>query len=310
MEQKSFKTLPFKTIGEATEEAVSYIEKRKNHEIDSLCTRWPKFNNLCMGGIEPNAIYTVTGISGGGKSSFVNTLETDLIDLNPDREIVVLSFNFEMIASRQVGRKLSYKLKETTSTLYSAVNSVDDQTLKKVKVEAEKIKKYPVYYIDTPATVEKIGETIEYFYNIVAKGKWLVIILDHTLLVNGEGKDERSTVIDLQKLFMQVKKKPNVSIIQISQMNRNIEQPERITNPASHYPMRSDLSTSDFIYQSSDYIIILHRPELLGITEYGPFRQPVKDVVYLHLIKNREGELKILKFINELKYNNLIEPEE
>ena len=310
MEQKSFKTLPFKTIGEATEEAVSYIEKRKNHEIDSLCTRWSKFNNLCMGGIEPNAIYTISGISGGGKSSFVNTLETDLIDLNPDREIVVLSFNFEMIASRQVGRKLSYKLKETTSTLYSAVNSVDDQTLKKVKVEAEKIKKYPVYYIDTPATVEKIGETIEYFYNIVAKGKWLVIILDHTLLVNGEGKDERSTVIDLQKLFMQVKKKPNVSIIQISQMNRNIEQPERITNPASHYPMRSDLSTSDFIYQSSDYIIILHRPELLGITEYGPFRQPVKDVVYLHLIKNREGELKILKFINELKYNNLIEPEE
>ncbi len=310
MEQKSFKTLPFKTISEATEEAVSYIEKRKNHEIDSLCTRWSKFNNLCMGGIEPNAIYTISGISGGGKSSFVNTLETDLIDLNPDREIVVLSFNFEMIASRQVGRKLSYKLKETTSTLYSAVNSVDDQTLKKVKVEAEKIKKYPVFYIDTPATVEKIGETIEYFYNIVAKGKWLVIILDHTLLVNGEGKDERSTVIDLQKLFMQVKKKPNVSIIQISQMNRNIEQPERITNPASHYPMRSDLSTSDFIYQSSDYIIILHRPELLGITEYGPFRQPVKDVVYLHLIKNREGELKILKFINELKYNNLIEPEE
>ena len=310
MEQKSFKTLPFKTIGEATEEAVSYIEKRKNHEIDSLCTRWPKFNNLCMGGIEPNAIYTISGISGGGKSSFVNTLETDLIDLNPDREIVVLSFNFEMIASRQVGRKLSYKLKKTTSTLYSAVDSIDDKTLKEIKDEAEKIKKYPVYYVDTPSTVEKISETIEYFYNVIAKGKWLVIILDHTLLVNGEGRDDRSTIIDLQKLFMQVKKKPNVSIIQISQMNRNIEQPERIMNPASHYPMRSDLSTSDFIYQSSDYIIVLHRPELLGITEYGPFRQPVKDVVYLHLIKNREGELKILKFINELKYNNLIEPEE
>ena len=309
MEQNSCE-LGFRHISKVADESIAYINARRNGTSKSLKTRWTKFNRMCMGGIEPNAIYTVTGISGGGKSSFVNTLETDLIDLNPDREIVVLSFNFEMIASRQVGRKLSYKLKETTSTLYSAVNSVDDQTLKKVKAEAEKIKKYPVYYIDTPATVEKIGETIEYFYNIVAKGKWLVIILDHTLLVNGEGKDERSTVIDLQKLFMQVKKKPNVSIIQISQMNRNIEQPERITNPASHYPMRSDLSTSDFIYQSSDYIIILHRPELLGITEYGPFRQPVKDVVYLHLIKNREGELKILKFINELKYNNLIEPEE
>jgi len=307
MEQKSFKTLPFKTIGEATEEAVSYIEKRKNHEIDSLCTRWPKFNNLCMGKLVPLWDSTISGISGGGKSSFVNTLETDLIDLNPDREIVVLSFNFEMIASRQVGRKLSYKLKETTSTLYSAVNSVDDQTLKKVKAEAEKIKKYPVYYIDTPATVEKIGETIEHLYNIVAKGKWLVIILDHTLLVNGEGKDERSTVIDLQKLFMQVKKKPNVSIIQISQMNRNIESSDRINNPSGHYPMRSDLSSSDAIFQASDYVIAIHRPELYGIKAYGIKRLPVTNKVYMHFLKIRDGEPKILEFDNELKYGNLIE---
>lgn len=244
------------------------------------------------------------------KSSIVNTLETDLIDLNPDRELVVLSFNFEMLASRQVGRKLSYKLKETTSTLYSAVSSIDDKAFEKVKNEAEKIKKYPIYYVDTPSTVEHIAETIDYFYEVIAKDKWLVIILDHTLLVTSNGRDERTTIIDLQKLFMQIKKKPNISIIQISQMNRNIEQPERIINPTSHYPMRSDLSTSDFIFQSSDYVIVLHRPELLGITAYGPQRQLVADMVYLHFLKNREGDLKILRFINDLKHNNLIEPKE
>ena len=117
MEQKSYNTLPFKHISKATDEIIDYMGQRKNHKIDSLRTRWPKFNTLCMGGIEPNAIYTFSGISGSGKSSLVNTLETDLIDLNPNRELVVLSFNFEMLASRQVGRKLSYKLKETTSTL-------------------------------------------------------------------------------------------------------------------------------------------------------------------------------------------------
>ena len=310
MEQKSYNTLPFKHISQATDEIIDYIVKRKDHEIDSLKTRWTKFNNLCMGGIEPNAIYTISGISGSGKSSFVNTLASDIIDLNRDRELVVLSFNFEMMGSRQVGRKLSYKLKQTTSTLYSAVESINDDILSKLKSEAEVIKKYPIYYIDTPSTVENIAETIDYFYNVIAKGKWLVVILDHTLLVTGNGKDERSTIIDLQKLFMQVKKRPNISILQISQMNRNIENPERITNPSSHYPMRSDLSTSDFIFQSSDYVIVLHRPEILGITEYGPHRQLVANMVYLHFLKNREGDLKILRFINDLKYNNLIEPQE
>lgn len=310
MEQKSYNTLPFKHISKATDEIIDYMGQRKNHKIDSLRTRWPKFNTLCMGGIEPNAIYTFSGISGSGKSSLVNTLETDLIDLNPNRELVVLSFNFEMLASRQVGRKLSYKLKETTSTLYSAVSSIDDNAFEKVKNEAENIKKYPIYYVDTPSTVEHIAETIDYFYDVIAKGKWLIIILDHTLLVTSNGRDERTTIIDLQKLFMQIKKKPNISIIQISQMNRNIEQPERIINPTNHYPMRSDLSTSDFIFQSSDYVIVLHRPELLGITAYGPQRQLVADMVYLHFLKNREGDLKILRFINDLKYNNLIEPKE
>lgn len=310
MEQKSYNTLPFKHISKATDEIIDYMGQRKNHKIDSLRTRWPKFNTLCMGGIEPNAIYTFSGISGSGKSSLVNTLETDLIDLNPNRELVVLSFNFEMLASRQVGRKLSYKLKETTSTLYSAVTSIDDKAFEKVKNEAENIKKYPIYYVDTPSTVEHIAETIDYFYDVIAKGKWLIIILDHTLLVTSNGRDERTTIIDLQKLFMQIKKKPNISIIQISQMNRNIEQPERIINPTNHYPMRSDLSTSDFIFQSSDYVIVLHRPELLVITAYGPQRQLVADMVYLHFLKNREGDLKILRFINDLKYNNLIEPKE
>lgn len=96
MENISTKTLTFRHISSATNEAVEYIRKRKYHEIISLRTRWDKFNKSCMGGIEPNTIYTIVGISGGGKSSFVNTLESDLIDLNSNQDIVVLNFSFEI----------------------------------------------------------------------------------------------------------------------------------------------------------------------------------------------------------------------
>lgn len=309
MEQISSKTLSFRHISTATNEAVEYIRKRKNHEIQSLRTRWNKFNKSCMGGIEPNTIYTIVGISGSGKSSFVNTLETDLIDLNSNQDVIVLNFSFEMLSSRQVGRKISSKLRQTTAELYSANNELTDDLLDRVEQTSQQIKSYPIYYVDTPGTVEDIASTINYFYETKAKDKKFVIILDHTLLVEGQNRESALQVIsELQKLFIKVKKLPNTTIIQLSQMNRNIENPERINNPSMHYPMRSDISSADTIFHASDYVICIHRPELLNIQQYGPNRLLVKNKVYLHILKNRDaGECTILEFDNDLKYNNLIE---
>lgn len=309
MEQISSKTLSFRHISTATNEAVEYIRKRKNHEIQSLRTRWNKFNKSCMGGIEPNTIYTIVGISGSGKSSFVNTLETDLIDLNSNQDVIVLNFSFEMLSSRQVGRKISSKLRQTTAELYSANNELTDDLLDRVEQTSQQIKSYPIYYVDTPGTVEDIASTINYFYETKAKDKKFVIILDHTLLVEGQDRESALQVIsELQKLFIKVKKLPNTTIIQLSQMNRNIENPERINNPSMHYPMRSDISSADTIFHASDYVICIHRPELLNIQQYGPNRLLVKNKVYLHILKNRDaGECTILEFDNDLKYNNLIE---
>jgi replicative DNA helicase len=309
MEQTSSKTLSFRHISTATSEAVEYIRKRKNHEIQSLATRWKKFNKSCMGGIEPNTIYTIVGISGSGKSSFVNTLETDLIDLNSNQDVIVLNFSFEMLSSRQVGRKISSKLRQTTAELYSANNELTDDLLDRVEQTSQRIKSYPIYYVDTPGTVEDIASTINYFYETKAKDKKFVIILDHTLLVEGQNRESALQVIsELQKLFIKVKKLPNTTIIQLSQMNRNIENPERINNPSMHYPMRSDISSADTMFHASDYVICIHRPELLNIQQYGPNRLLVKNKVYIHILKNRDaGECAILEFDNDLKYNNLIE---
>ena len=307
MEQISTNTLTFRHISYAAIEAVEYIKKRKNHEIESLKTRWKKFNTQCMGGIEPNTIYTIVGISGSGKSSFVNTLENDLIDLNSDQDVIVLNFSFEMLSSRQVGRKISSKLRQTTAELYSANDSLTDELLENVEETTQQIKSYPIYYVDTPGTVDNIASTIDYFYENKAKGKRFVIILDHTLLVEGQAS-ALQVISDLQKLFIKVKKYPNTTIIQLSQMNRNIEAPDRINNPSMHYPMRSDISSADTIFHASDYVICIHRPELLNIRQYGPNRLLVKNKVYLHILKNRDaGECSILEFDNDLKYNNLIE---
>lgn len=298
--------ISYKTIAQAADESVAYIRARKDHTIVPLKTRWRKFNKVCCGGIEPNMIITIAGISGSGKSSIVNAIETDLIECNPTQDVVVLDFSFEMVSFRSVTRKLSYRLKRTTSELYSAYDSIDESTMQMVEEEANKLKKYQIYYVDTPCTVEAIEKTIDYFHNNIAKGKWLIVILDHALLV--EGDSERGTIVDLQKMFIRKKKLSNTSIIQLSQMNRNIEQPERINNPALHFPLRSDLAASDALFHASDYVIAINRPELLNLQSYGIRHLPVRNKVYLHFLKVRDaGEPCILEFENDLKYGNLIE---
>jgi replicative DNA helicase len=301
--------LPYIHISAAADEIMSYMENRRTGKVKSLKTKWEKFNNQCMGGIEPNTIYTFAGISGSGKSSFLNSLETDLFECNPDVAFIVLSFNFEMLSSRQVGRKLSSIMSKTTQQLYSG-SSQDVLTrdeLKKASDEVKRIKKLPIYYVDIPGTVDDIRETILEFSKLdFVKDKWLIITLDHTLLTRGKtGEKEREILANLQYMFMEVKKANRNTIIQLSQMNREIESTERLSNPSMHFPTRRDIFGGESVFQASDYVIVLHRPELLLLKTYGPAAWPVANRVYMHFLKNREGELKVLTFINDLKHNKI-----
>ena len=297
---------PMKVVAQ---EAINYVEGRKDHNVVSLQTRWKKFNKQCMGGIEPNIVITIAGISGSGKSSFANLLMTDIIDLNPNEDIIVLNFSLEMVAFRQVGRTLSNKLRKTTSTLYSSETDLDDATIGQVVKVCNQLKEYPIYFVDSPTTPMQVQEIIYNFYNTHVKGtgKHFVILYDHALLTKPIGT-QLDTIAELQRVFIQVKKLPLTSVVQLTQMNRNIEAPERINNPLSHYPMRSDLSTSDAIFQASDYVLVIHRPEILNINEYGPNHLPTQNKVYIHVLKNRDaGKPCILEFENDLMYNNLLE---
>lgn len=229
--------------------------------------------------------------------------------MNPNIDFVVLNFNFEMSSYNQISRKLSAKLKKTVTELYSGKEDekLSDEDYVRIVDSSNNIKNYPIYYADTAGTVEEIKNTILKFLNEdFVKGKWVVIFLDHVLLTKGKsGDSERIMLSELQYMFISIKKKYKLSIIQLSQLNRNIEDKERIMNPALQFPTRSDLFASDALYQASDIVMVIHRPALLNIFQYGLEKWPTEGLVYLHIIKNRNAEQKILCFEDHLKYNTL-----
>ena len=129
-EWNNTKSLKIKSFKDAANEELEYIKKRKNGEIKPLKTSLKKFNKALMAGVSKGDIITIAGASGSGKTLFLNQLETDFFQCNPNEKIAILNFNFEMQARRLVGRKLSRDLKKTVKQLYSAddegnINDID-----------------------------------------------------------------------------------------------------------------------------------------------------------------------------------------
>lgn len=315
MADQSSKILPTISLEEAARRELRYMRGRMVGEIKSLKTPWKKFNKAGMNGLEWGSIVTIAGMSGSGKTAILNELETGLFELNPTENFAVLSFNFEMIARRLVGRKISKKLQRTTTQLYSAdvdnPNTNLNEDIYKGAVDyAKSIKDLPLWYVDIPGTVQEIKNTIEHFAMGMEENidRAILVTLDHSILVKKFGEQNQlETLYELAAMFNELKKKIKASFVIVSQLNRGIENVERIQNKNLHYPQKSDVFGADALYQYSDIFMITHRPEMLNLRAYGPSDLEVRNVIYWHFIKLREGEPFIAKMRNNLKYNQVVD---
>ena len=303
------------TLEEAARKELRYIKGRMDNQIKSLKTPWKKFDKAGMNGIEWGSIITIAGMSGSGKTAILNELESGLFQLNPHENFAVLSFNFEMVARRLVGRKISKKLQMTTTQIYNADVEQPDKNIKQNTYQravdyAKSIKGMPLWYVDIPGTVQEIKNTIEYFAmgmeNNIDRG--ILVTLDHSILVKKFGEqNQMQTLYELAAMFNELKKKIKASFVIVSQLNRGIEAVERIQNKNLHYPQKSDVFGADALYQYSDIFMITHRPEMLNLRAYGPTDLPVSGIIYFHFIKTRETEPFIAKMRNNLKYNQVLD---
>lgn len=325
MEKRSSRSLNVKGISEVSKEAREYIVERAEGREKSLKVASKKLNSCFMDGFDWNRIVTVAGMSGSGKSTVLKQWLREIITLNPNN-FEILSFQFEMMGIDEVARDLSFLTKRNIKDLYSANSPVSGMS--DIDKSLKEISNYPISIVDSHGTVEEIRNTILQFIEtkkLVENKKSIIITIDHTLLV--KGKDDKEVIdalmlmlVDLKKYIASLKIKSLFFVI--SQLNRAIENPERSQNPKLHYPNKSDLFGASSVYFGSDYVIIIHKPCLVdGIGRYyGPAKKgyesglpvynptdPDQAMIYLHVIKERFGQTKIVPFVDNLKYAEIVE---
>lgn len=322
--------LQFKHISKASEEFLTYVRGRKLGIIKSLRTELHKLNKALLGGFDWNRIVTIAGMSGAGKSVLLEQIKRNACDLNRDQKLLILSYEFEMLSLDQVARSVSGKTGKSTKHIYSGDGNVlTEEEYSEIELEAKEISKRPIFYIDDVGSAEEIYNTTKYFaeyHKMKEKGLSLVVTIDHVLLTKGkEGQTEQKIISDLYKYAIRLKKEfaaegMQILIIMASQLNREIEKPERVLNNKLHYPNRTDIFGSSSIFFASDYVIVIHKPLTLdGMTSesgYGPKSLPLfnpnnpelkQPMVYLHILKERFGTTTILSMVDSFHKSKLEE---
>lgn len=259
-----------------------------------------------------------------------------MIELNKEEKFDVLSFQFEMLGVDEAARDVASKVNKSVKEVYSAGSKLSNADLALIDTALEQMRNYPINVVDNIGTVDQIKDTILYYVSendLIGKNRGLIITLDHSLLVRGgDGEDEKQTLDRLMHTLVLLKKYFNsiglkIMFFVLSQLNRAIESPDRVTNSKLHYPTKNDLFGASSVYYSSDYVMILHQPALVdGIgLWYGPGGQETKKIgyemglpvfnpsnknqpmIYLHVIKERFGNRTIIPMLNELSAARLTE---
>ncbi|MFN9111574.1 MAG: DnaB-like helicase C-terminal domain-containing protein [Bacteroidota bacterium] len=319
--EQKFSSLEIKSVKTVADNTKQYIIDRRNSKQRSLRVKSEKVNSCFMNGFDWNRIITVAGLSGSGKSTLVRQWIREMIENNQE-EFEVLTFQFEMMGIDEIARDLSSKISKSVKEIYSATSKLDEKSVEEVSYLLDEIGNYPISIVDNHGTVEQIRSTIIDF--VKAKEKNIVVTIDHTLLV--KGNDEKETIDSLYQMLIETKKDIDsmgykVMFIVISQLNRNIESIDRLSNAKFHYPNKTDLFGASSVYFSSDYVIVAHKPILLleGISEtYGPVKKGFKNglplfkdarpLIYLHVIKDRFGSNnKIIPFVDNLEFSSMNE---
>ena len=289
-----FQERGFQRIDKAVNQSLSIVRNAMHGKRSVYPTKWPRLNKNLLGGLQGGKMYVIAGRPGVGKSAFSNQLVFDLLDVNSNKDMIVLYWSFEMPGYQQVMRSASKSVNKQLGDLLSVEARLKDEEFKDYANSVQKFNKYPVFFNNIPRTMEYIKQTNEQVF-MKSPNARVVNVFDHSRLIKGQNEHtELQKLNEISKGCMWMQAKMDVINILLSQLNRNIEQEHRAKN--QYQPLLTDLFGGDSIGQDAHVVMILNRPyDIYGITKTYCNEDPV-GLLACHIEKNRDGLLGMIPY--------------
>jgi replicative DNA helicase len=292
---------------EALRKAILKIKARRRGDVKSLKSAWPKFNDAFCDGLEWRTITVVGARPGTGKTLFMEQLISDIIEHNTDQEFRVLKFQMEMVDETSGVRKLSLNTGSDYNTLMSKGGILVDKSIydKCVDYYNKSLNSDIINVVYDACTVDEMCATIHYEMGKYKKqdGTYtnMLVAIDHSALFKlGKGQKDKFEMLNyLGEALTMMKKKYPIAFIVLSQLNRNIDSPDRQRDGEyGNYVLDSDIYGSDGLLQHTDVLMGINKPSIRKIRQYGPERFLIndEDILVFHFLKSRNGTTRISFF--------------
>lgn len=290
-----------KEIKDTIYNSVKRIQEATPDHLIGLSTGFERLDEV-LGGLVEGTLVTIGGRTGMGKTAFAfNLLRNISIENNIPSLYISLESTEQLCTNMLIACTLNIKYRGLLS------GQLVVEEWEKLDKGLPIIVNAPVY-LDTKSTytIDDICKTVE---EAVQEYQVKVVFIDYLQLIFAKTGFTENRYLELNYITRRLKalaKEFNITIVLLSQLNRNAEGEKRL----DHRPVLTDLRDSGTICDDSDVVCFVHRPEYYHIyqDEKG---NDMRNKALIIVAKNRLGytgeavlytNMSTLTFFNEYPY--------
>ena len=284
------------TLGEAIELRARLRADGQTGTGTGSPTGYRKLDQM-SGGLQDTDLVIVAGRPGMGKTTFAMNLAANLTrPVGNDNEPAegVAMFSLEMPRDQIAIRFACAEATDGVNVASARMNSLTDDAWERLGNAARSLSRHPIWIDDTPvvtlldvrARVKRLMRDIASGRSVVPCSRLKLVIIDYLQLMKGlreKGDSREAEVASLSRGLKALAKNLKVTVIAVSQLNRNPEKGRQ----KDRRPELSDLRESGAIEQDADRVWFLYREKYYD-------RESDTDDAELIVAKDRNGPTGIV----------------